>query len=261
MLRLSIMFVVLLAVAFMFIFIATKNRILGCIGWILFGIYWLTEIPNYIAVMDYFNTTIMILAFVLFTMIGLTILKTKNLDVFLDVTAFSALSALFYFPFAIDPWLNRGIISIVADQTVALGNILGFKIERIAFNKIGLNGRYVKIILACTGIESMALFAGATLGVKADFRRRLKAFMVSVPVIYILNLLRNVFVVVAYGNEWFGENSFYIAHHVICKILATIALVLISLGVFRFLPELADLIYNLKEELVEVWKHDRKDGT
>ena len=255
------MFVVFLAVALMFIFVATKNRIVGCIGWILFGVYWLTEIPNYLAIMDYFNTTIMILAFVLFTMIGLTILKTKNLNVFLDVTAFSALSALFYFPFAIDPWLKRGIISVVADQTVALGNMLGFKIEKLSFNKIALNGKYVEIILACTGIESMALFAGATLGVKADLKRRLKAFMISVPVIYILNLFRNVFVVVAYGNEWFGEDSFYIAHHVICKILATIALVLISLGVFRFLPELADLIYNLKEELVEVWKHDRKDGT
>ncbi len=255
------MFVVFLAVALMFIFVATKNRIVGCIGWILFGVYWLTEIPNYLAIMDYFNTTIMILAFVLFTMIGLTILKTKNLNVFLDVTAFSALSALFYFPFAVDPWLKRGIISVVADQTVALGNMLGFKIEKLSFNKIALNGKYVEIILACTGIESMALFAGATLGVKADLKRRLKAFMISVPVIYILNLFRNVFVVVAYGNEWFGEDSFYIAHHIICKILATIALVLISLGVFRFLPELADLIYNLKEELVEVWKHDRKDGT
>ncbi len=255
------MFVVFLAVALMFIFVATKNRIVGCIGWILFGVYWLTEIPNYLAIMDYFNTTIMILAFVLFTMIGLTILKTKNLNVFLDVTAFSALSALFYFPFAVDPWLKRGIISVVADQTVALGNMLGFKIEKLSFNKIALNGKYVEIILACTGIESMALFAGATLGVKADLKRRLKAFMISVPVIYVLNLFRNVFVVVAYGNEWFGEDSFYIAHHVICKILATIALVLISLGVFRFLPELADLIYNLKEELGEVWKHDRKDGT
>ncbi len=255
------MFVVFLAVALMFIFVATKKRILGCIGWILFGVYWLTEIPNYLAIMDYFNTTIMILAFVLFTMIGFAILKTKNLNVFLDVTAFSALSALFYFPFAVDPWLKRGIISVVADQTVALGNALGFKIEKPAFNKIALNGKYVEIILACTGIESMALFAGATLGVKADLKSRLKAFMISVPVIYVLNLFRNVFVVVAYGNEWFGEDSFYIAHHIICKILATIALVLISLGVFRFLPELADLIYNLKEELVEVWKHDRKDGT
>ncbi len=255
------MFIVLLAVALMFTFVVTKKRVVGCVGWILFGIYWLLEIPNYLAIMDYFNTTIMILAFILFTIIGVAILKTKNLNVLVDVTSFSALSALFYFPFALDPWLKKEIISIVADQTVALGNLLGFKIEKLAFNRIALNGKYVKIILACTGIESMALFAGATLGIRADLSRRLKAFMISVPVIYILNLFRNIFVVVAYGNEWFGENSFYIAHHVICKILATIALVLISLGVFRFLPELADLIYNLKKELEEVLKHDRKDGT
>ncbi len=255
------MLMVFLAVAFMLVFVITKRRLVGCIGWILFGIFWLLKAPSYLAVMDYFNTTLMILACVFFIILGLTILKTNNLTVFTDVTAFSALSALFYFPFAIDPWLKFSLINMVADQTITLGNLLGFKLHKLAYNTIALNGKKVEIILACTGIESMALFAGATLGIRADFSRRIKAFLISVPVIYILNLFRNVFVIVAYGNEWFGENSFYIAHHVICKVLATIALILISLAVFRILPELADLIYNLKEEIVEVWKHDRKNRT
>ncbi len=255
------MFIVFLAVALMFTFVVSKNRFVGCVSWILFGLVWLLMVPYYISIADYFNTVVMILAFVLFTIIGLTILRTRRLDVLVDVTAFSALSALFYFPFAINPWLKKLIINVVANQTVSLAHLLGFEFEKVAYNKLYFNGKHVEIILACTGIESMALFAGATLGVRADFSRRLKAFMISVPVIYILNLFRNVFVLVAYGNEWFGENSFYIAHHVICKILATIALILISLGVFKILPELADLIYNLKEELVEVWKHDRKDRT
>ncbi len=247
------MLLVFVAVALMFSFVALKNRLVGFIGWTLFGFVWLLNVPYYLSIGDYFNTTLMILAFVLFALIGLTVLRTKRLEVLVDVTAFSALSALFYFPFAVDSWLKRGIIGLVTYQTVKLGHVLGFEFERLSFNKIAFKGKSVELILACTGIESMALFAGATLGVKADLRRRFEAFLISVPVIYILNLFRNVFVLAAYGNEWFGENSFYIAHNVICKGLATLALILISLGVFKILPELADLIYDLKEELVEVW--------
>jgi len=137
--------------------------------------------------------------------------------------------------------------------------MLGYPFQAINHNIIELNDKMVEIILACTGIESMALFAGATLGVNAELGRKVKAFLISVPVIYVLNLFRNVFVVSAYGYSWFGENSFYIAHHVISKILATIALILISLAVFRILPELADLINDLKDEMVEVWRSDRKE--
>jgi len=241
-----------IAVTLMLTFILTKRRFLGFLGWFLFGVYWLTNIPYYLSIRDYYNTAIMIGAFVLFTLIAYTVLKTRRLNVLIDVTSFSALAAIFYFPFAMIPWLKRWIIGAVVYQTMTLGHILGFDFIRLDFNKLGYNGKHVEIILACTGIQSMALFAGATLGIKAEWSRKIKAFLISVPVIYVLNLFRDVFVLVAYGGMWFGDNSFYIAHNVISKVLATLALVLISLGVFKFLPELADLIYDLKEELMEV---------
>ncbi len=254
------MLIVLISVFLMLAFVLTKNRIVGFLGWTAFGLVWLSEIPYYLSISDYFNTCLMILAFVLFVAIGYAITKTKRLEVFVDVTSFSALASLFYFPFALDSFLKKAIISAVSNHTVWLANALGFKFQKIAFNEIYFKGKHVELILACTGIESMALFAGATLGIRADFGRRLKAFLISVPVIYVLNLFRNVFVLSAYGYEWFGENSFYIAHNVISKVLATLALVLISLGVFRILPELADLIYDLKDELVRVFRHDRENG-
>ncbi|HDD36243.1 MAG TPA: archaeosortase A, partial [Archaeoglobus veneficus] len=73
-----------------------------------------------------------------------------------------------------------------------------------------------------------------------------------VPTIYFLNLLRNIFVSLSYGYSWFGENSFYIAHHVISKFLATLALILISLAVFKIIPELLDLLYDVKNEIKAV---------
>ena len=52
--------------------------------------------------------------------------------------------------------------------------------------------------------------------------------MASVPVIYILNIIRDAFVIVAYGYQWFGPSSFEIAHHTIAKIGSGIALFVIA---------------------------------
>jgi len=242
-------FLILISIALMLLFVVSRMKILGGVGWVLFSLEWVTRIPHFLEINDYFNSVVAFLAFIFFAFLGIIILSDKgeNLQTFVDITAFSSLASLIYFPFAINSGLGTSLIAITTDLTAKLSNILGFGVQKFSNNMLVLNNHYVEIILACTGIESMALFAGATLGVRADFRRRLFAFLISVPVIYVLNLLRNVFVITSFGYSWFGENSFYIAHHVISKVLATIALILISLAVFRILPELADLIYRLKD--------------
>ncbi|MEZ5334908.1 MAG: hypothetical protein R2741_06585 [Methanolobus sp.] len=54
--------------------------------------------------------------------------------------------------------------------------------------------------------------------------------------IHILNIIRDVFVIVAYGYQWFGPNSFEIAHHTIAKIGSGVALFVIAYVVMRILP-------------------------
>jgi archaeosortase A (PGF-CTERM-specific) len=236
----------------MFTFVISGIRYVGGVGWILFGVEWITKLPHYLEIHDYYNSVIVFLAFVFFVLLGYAVLSDERYkDTFIEITAFSALASLIYFPFAIFPELGDWLIVRTANATIILANFLGFEITKYSSKIIEFNSHYIEIILACTGIESMALFAGATLGIKADIKRKVTAFFVSVPVIYILNLFRNVFVTVSYGYSWFGENSFYIAHHVVSKFLATLALILISLAVFRVLPELAELIFNLKDAMVE----------
>ena len=94
--------------------------------------------------------------------------------------------------------MNLWIITTVTDQTVWLGSILGITISRLDWNLIAVNGYKVEIILACTAIESIALFVGIITSVNAPFKKLASAFIISVPVIYGLNLVRNVFVVDAY---------------------------------------------------------------
>jgi archaeosortase A len=81
--------------------------------------------------------------------------------------------------------------------------------------------------------------------VRAPLRRLATAFIVSVPVIYVLNLIRDIFVVVAYGDQWFGADSFIIAHNYIAKAGSGIALFAISYAVLRILPELLGMIDGL----------------
>ena len=133
---------------------------------------------------------------------------------------------------------------------------------RLDYNLIMLEGYKVEIVLACTAIESIALFFGIILGIKAQVKKIFLALMVSVPVIYILNLIRNTFVIGAFGYEWFGTGpmiitfwskeyelhdsaSFYIGHHIIAKFGSGIALFFIAYAVLKLLPELLDLIDHL----------------
>ena len=244
-----------LSVAFMIIYVVTGKKPIGFSGWFLFGVSWLLKTQYYLQISDFYNTTLMILAFALFSFMGLTILRSENDRVFISATSVALVSSLIYFTFAITP-LKSSLIVHTTDMSIELAEFLGFNFERHSEDIISHNGKYVQIILACTGIESMALFTGITLSTHAEIRRKLMAFLISVPVIYILNLLRNVFIVSAYGGEWFGsaDFSFYIAHHIISKILATLALIAISVGVFRLLPEFADLIFSIKDEVVRAWR-------
>ena len=107
----------------------------------------------------------------------------------------------------------------------------------------------MEIILACTAIESIALFAGVILSVQAPPGRRLAALAASTFSIYLLNIVRNGFVLMAYGWSWFGEGSFDIAHNIIAKMGSTLALLVISYLVFLLLPELLSVIDELAAEI------------
>jgi exosortase/archaeosortase len=54
----------------------------------------------------------------------------------------------------------------------------------------------------------------------------------------------------AYGEEWFGADSFFVAHNIIAKAGSALALLLIAYIVFSILPELLTLIDELGEELM-----------
>jgi archaeosortase A (PGF-CTERM-specific) len=172
--------------------------------------------------------------------------SADSLDITSMLTSASALGALVYFPFANFTSLNTWIIGEVTSQVLWVLQYFKIPAYLKAWNMITLNGYTVEIILACTAIESIALFMGLIGAVRAPLSRLAMAFIASVPVIYVLNLIRDIFVVVAYGGQWFGPDSFVIAHNYIAKAGSGVALFAISYIVLRILPELLGMIDGLR---------------
>ena len=138
--------------------------------------------------------------------------------------------------------------------------------ENLLKNVFTRNGYSVEIILGCTGIQSIAIMLGVAAAVPTSIRQKMSAFLVIVPTIYFLNLLRNVFVIMAYTDQWFpfladiagngvpGYESFFWAHNVIAELLALVCLVAIAYGLFAIIPKLgvfADDLYILYRDEVK----------
>jgi archaeosortase A (PGF-CTERM-specific) len=115
---------------------------------------------------------------------------------------------------------------------------------------------------------------GVAAAVPTSTRQKLYAFLLVAPVIYLLNIFRNVFVIIAYSDQWFpyfpeiasngeyGFESFFWAHNVICELLALVALIAIAYGLFLVIPDLgtfADrLVSRYREEVMRAVDTGRK---
>jgi archaeosortase A (PGF-CTERM-specific) len=222
----------------------------GGFGWIFLSIYWFLQPAAYIEIQDYLNAFLSALAAIVSIFIAYVTFQARNkresnYEVFISLSRAASVGGLIYFLFADVSFLNVGIISLVTNQTIWVVEKLGFPVALVEWNKLAVNGLPVEIILACTAIESIALFSGLiSSATGAPFVQKLRAFMISVPVIYVLNLIRVSFTASAYGLSWFGtpDESFHISEHMITKAGSLLALLLISYMVLKTLPEVSDMI-------------------
>ncbi|MBI4361541.1 MAG: archaeosortase A, partial [Euryarchaeota archaeon] len=182
-------------------------------GWGAFAGYWAWQVGVYARLLDVTPTSevdpsnTVLSAFV----VGLCLLFARHIltkpgDILLRVTRVTALVGILYFPFAEFPLLHGAIIGGTAHITVSVLLLLGTP-ARVASpeiivgvaNPFVIGPTKVEIILACTAIESIALFAGVIFGMKAPRRRQMLAFAIVIPGIYLLNLVRNLYVILAYA--------------------------------------------------------------
>ena len=180
------------------------------------------------------------------------------------LTRGAAIAFVLYAPFAFYEPLGSWLIGVVVAQLSWVLGAIGFVAPLWAWNIFIHNGLRVEIILACTGIQSIAIMLGVAFAVPTTLRQKVLAFLFVAPVIWVLNMLRNVFVIIAYTEQWFpylpqiasngefGYESFFWAHNVLAELGALVALVLIAWALFRLIPALGELA----ADLVELYRDD-----
>lgn len=251
------LFTGLLAIGIGFFLKNEKRHIVIAVGWILFALYWATQ-PEYLYYKedgDIVNAIFCVIGIYFLGYIAyheyLCHIRREEMQSLNFLAGATFISGFVYFLIEKISFLAAPLIKIVAGQTAWLMQVMGYSVKTGAIHigettyvPVFFNGNHsVELILACTGLQSMAIFIGVILALKnVEDKRKLKAFMVTIPVIYALNLIRNAGVI--YGMEVL-HYSFYMMHNVIGKIGSLLALILLAYLAFEILPELYDTIVSL----------------
>jgi archaeosortase A len=250
-------YLILISCVFFLIFlIPTRYRQYAAIvGWTGMVLFLFAEIPYYLSINNFLYPLLAILS-VPFLIITVQFLLKSEIRV-MQLSTAAAVAFLIYAPFEFIPALGNWLISVVVGQVFWVLNALHYDTLLVAWDMFQRYGYRIEIILACTGIQGIAIMLGVSCAVPSTWRQKVLSFLIVVPTIYLLNIARNVAVIIAYTEQWFpylpelagnGENgyeSFFWAHNVIAEGLALVLLIAIAYGLFRINPGLAEFAREL----------------
>ena len=244
------------------------------LGWLSLGFFWWIQVEYYILIKDPVNALICAAAVPFFGYLAyheyLSIIWKSPYEPLRWLAAMTVVAGGIYFFVERVPLLAGWLIHLVAEQSIWILDIFGVentlgsidygegsKIYRSGSEheevRVSIEGGSwkdplapsVNIVLACTALQSMIIFVGGVICTKAPLNRRFNAFLVTVPPIYILNLVRNAVVIwLTYEHVW-GVDTFFWAHAVYAKIGSLLALIVLAIAVFHFLPEMQDSILGV----------------
>jgi len=253
-------YLILISCVFFLIFLVPTQyrQYAAIVGWTGMVLYLFAEIPYYLSINNFLYPLLAVLS-VPFLIITIRLLLKSELRV-MQLSMAAAVAFLIYAPFEFIPALGNWLISVVVGQVFWVLNVLQYDTLLVAWDMFQRYGYRIEIILACTGIQGIAIMLGVACAVPSSWRQKLFSFLLVVPTIYILNIARNVAVIIAYTEQWFpylteiagnGENgyeSFFWAHNVIAEGLALILLIGIAYGLFRINPGLAEFARALTDQ-------------
>lgn len=101
----------------------------------------------------------------------------------------------------VTPYLVTQIVAISGWTAGLLGVILNlFGMNAYTSGPLlVLNKFSITVVGECTGLYEMLIFLAALLAFPAKFNKKLFGFLLSIPILYIINILRMVFIIVV-GN-------------------------------------------------------------
>ena len=250
---------------FGFYYDKNEAHILRLLGWLALGIYWPTQAPDFIGIGDFTNAFFCLMALPFFfylayhECISYTTHEEHRGLKFIAGAAF--LAGFPYFIVDRIPIVAGTLIDIVAHQSVWLfnamsgnsftvmpvdyyGNSLWYKTDLT--HEIGalIPEANIRIILACTAIQSMLIAFGVIVAASSGWKQKVKALIMDISAIYVLNLIRNAGVIYL---TYYGITDFETAHNIIGKGGSLIALIILLFITFEIMPELYDDIASLAE--------------
>lgn len=259
-------------------------------AWVLFGLFWLTTVHHFTivqkSVIEGVGTMLAVPA-----SLSAAVLLARGRDSLFVLSRSVAVMGLVYLPVQSLAPVRQFLTETVAAQVAVLVRALGY--EPLLVGGMTIDGLQIAakeypykstfvfyrggkpltytVKLACTGLGSIAVFAGLISAVRAPLRRKAWALAISVPIIYGLNLVRNVFIAIGFGTQRFHvlpelvsllfavEDevmvSYYVADRVIAQSASVVALVGITWLIVGRLPELLDVV----EDAVFVLTHREYD--
>ena len=230
----------------LFLLTGKKGKYAAIAGWGCVVLNLLSELPAFFAESNFLYP---ILALLSLPSLAITTERLLRDDpVVLQLSRTAAIATIVWVPFALVPLLHDLIIAAVVGQAFSLITALGHHPQLFAWDVIAGNGFYNQIILGCTGLSAIAILLGVAFGARdLSVRQAVAAFLLIVPVIWILNLLRVVTVFIAVSDKWFasfpdprpgaiGDANFFWAHNVFAEGLAICGLLLLVWGLCRIIP-------------------------
>ncbi|WP_255196580.1 archaeosortase A [Halorarius litoreus] len=247
------------------------GRWLSTAAWLLFAAFWALLVPHFALVqLSYVEGILSALAVPACGYAGYLTLRGR--ESLLVLARAVGVMGLVYLPATTLAVVRVPLVELVTRQVEWSIAAVGYTPEVVTeagvrnvfvFRSGERIDRSVEILLACTGLGSMAIFAGLVTAVRAPLASKLRALAVTLPVIWVLNVARNVFITLAYGHQWlqvrpalvlwlFGADhpdlvSFLLADRVIAQTLSVVVVVGLLLAVSRELPELRLVIGDLLE--------------
>ncbi|HJJ95960.1 MAG TPA: archaeosortase A [Methanocorpusculum sp.] len=259
----SIIPFIIALIAFILFFIPTKmKKYFGILGWSALIIALITLLPHLIEVEGnvFYPIIIILVILLLIPTIRLLLKENPHINTF---TVGVGVATIIYAPFEIISPLGNWLIETVVFWVQKFFDAVNFPYQMYSWNffesLVPITRGYLdQIILGCTGITAIAILIGVIFLTKTTIIRKIGLIIIATVPIYIINIFRNVFVIMAYFYQWFpwceewflgntipGFASYFWSHNIMCEGAAFLVIIIIAILLFKFTPGLVSTIRNI----------------
>lgn len=243
---------------------------LRALSWAAFTVFWIFVLPSFVSSRSFLEVTLILVAIPLCLKLSwgaATATNATDAPLHRAVASIGGVYMIFFLTPAVGPIpsVEQVIVEHVTSQTVFFLNQLGFTpaieqgpntyASQIVFYPPSAPPLVTHIEVACTGIGSIAIILG--LGLATHPNRKQCVFLVGLSIlVYVLNLLRNIFIAAAFGGQWLQISpelvltltgysdprlvSFFIADKVIGQTASLLVLCALLIPMLRVIPAIKE---------------------